>query len=182
MVLASLSTIISLHSSLLNGGVFADLDVWLEKELFPSVVAASTMSSSTSTQKGTTDVSGSINTTTDGQDDSSSSSTSPYQVKVLQSNDHELSVSNKHDMEEWQRKEYQQSYSKYFTQLCPTASYQYNDQLERIERSSVSDNPPLLGCVTVNERITSDDWIQDTRHIRIRVTDSMGSDDNTSVF
>lgn len=28
--------------------------------------------------------------------------------------------------------------------------------------------------------ITSEDWIQDTRHIRIHVTDSMGSDDNSS--
>ena len=170
----------------LNGGVFADLDVWLEKELFPSVVAASTSrcSGMSMDQNDTdNDVSGSINTTADGQDDSSSSSTSPYQVKVLQSNDHELSVSNNsHNIEEWQRKEYQH-YSKYFTQLCPTSSYQYNDQLERLETNSISsDNPPLLGCVTVNERITSEDWIQDTRHIRIHVTDSMiGSDNNNNI-
>ena len=166
----------------LNGGVFADLDVWLEKELFPSVVVASTMSSSSISmdQHGAAD---DVSVMTNGQQENSSSSTSPYQVKVLQSNDHELSVSNNsHNIEEWQRKEYQQSYSKYFTQRCPATSYQYNDQLERQETNTSSDNPPLLGCVTVNERITSEDWIQDTRHIRIHVTDSMmGSDDNDNI-
>jgi len=163
----------------LNGGVFADLDVWLEKELFPNVVVvASTVSSSGVSIDGA--AADNVSVMTNGRQENSSSSTSLYQVKILQSNDYELSVSN-NIMEEWQRKEYQQSYSKYFAQLCPITSYQYNDQLERLETSSNgSDNPPLLGVVTVNERITSDDWIQNTRHIRIHVTDSMGSDDKSS--
>jgi len=168
----------------LNGGVFADLDVWLEKELFPNVivVANSSISSSGMGMDGTADDTSGSNTMVDGQVDSSSL-TSPYQVKILQSNDHESSaISNKHDIEEWQRKEYQQSYSNFFAQLCPTTSYQYNNQLERLETSTNgSDNPPLLGVVTVNERITSEDWIQDTRHIRIHVTDSMiGNGGNSS--
>ena len=165
----------------LNGGVFADLDVWLEKELFPSVVVvASSSSGGMSVDDTNVD---NVSIMTDGQDDSSS--TSPYQVTVLQSNDHEASVSSSsHNIEEWQRKEYQQTYSKYFAQLCPATSYQYSDQLERLETSTSngSDNPPLLGVVTVNERITSEDWIQDTRHIRIHVIDSMiDNDDNNNI-
>ena len=71
-------------------------------------------------------------------------------------------------------------YGDYFARSRPATSYQYNEGLERIsptqtqsqEHRQISNsgaNAPLLGRVIVNERMTAEGWMQDTRHMRIHV-------------
>ena len=152
----------------LNGGVFADLDVWLEEQLFPTLKKMlegrqlKLLNASSLKEKEEVNM---------------------YLVKTVDQSD-----ASKQDetilLQEWQNERYQQHYAKYFKFSCPTTAYQYNSDLKR---SPMSPNQhgckaaPLLGRVTVNNRITADDWIQNTRHIRINVLDSMNGDGSNSM-
>jgi sulfite reductase alpha subunit-like flavoprotein len=163
----------------LNGGVFADLDVWLEEQLFPTV---KTMIGS-----------GQLNVLFDNTSSSPSSSSllqvnhekevKMYTVKAIHQSDavagKEVASLQHH---EWQNERYQQHYANHFKHSCPATAYQYNGELKRRTNSKNNANqldcktPPLIGRVTVNKRITADDWMQNTRHIRINVTSSMKGD------
>jgi sulfite reductase alpha subunit-like flavoprotein len=150
----------------LNGGVFADLDVWLVKELFPVM--------RTRFQMGHNDVVHAMHEDNSGEDDHS-----PFEVTVLQSSNGSNS-DERNGVGEWEKADYRQHYCNYFTHRHPTTSYQYNDQLVRMHQPNEhTNNSPLLGRVTVNRRITSNDWMQDTRHIRIHVVGSMHSDQSS---
>ena len=164
----------------INGGVFADLDVWLEGQLFPTL---KTMIGS-----------GQLNIIDNHLSSSSSSSSSSslllqviqhdkevkmYTVKAM----HPSDAAGKEDalLHEWKNERYQQHYANHFTHSCPAAAYQYNDELKRRTHNSNANQidcktPPLLGRVIVNKRITADDWMQNTRHIRIHVMSSMKGD------
>lgn len=90
------------------------------------------------------------------------------------------------EIHEWQKQEYSQQYAKYFQHSCPDTAYQYNDRCirlngrsndktDQIDVSHISrKSPPLLGRVIVNNRLTSEEWMQNTRHLRIRVNGRMG--------
>ncbi len=152
----------------LNGGVFADLDIWLEKELFPVMrqrfeVRDDVMAHAI--KKGSVDDIDYL----------------PYEVKMMQPlNGNEQGKCD--GLGEWQKEEYQQHYCDYFTHLHPTTSYHYNNQLQRMHHpNKQTKNSPLLGRVTVNSRITSKNWMQDTRHIRIHVVGSMHSDQSPTL-
>ena len=156
-----------------NGGVFADLDVWLEKELFPVIeVQVGT--------KGTI-----IDTTA-----SNTMINLPYDAKIIPSKSQWCEIDG--GVKQWQKEEYAPSYCNYFHHSCPPTAYQYNQELERIrkeegdqqlhENTAATKNidgnlnrnkAPLLGRVTVNDRITAEDWMQCTRHIKIHVMGTM---------
>ena len=175
-----------------NGGVFADLDVWLEEQLFPVLGSMMMQKQQKKVVVGGTDMI--VDNVVQKQQDDVI--LSPYEVKVVQKKHQEVSRSTKEEeeQEEWQKEEYQQYYNEYFTHSRPTTAYQYNDQLERIRidpnnsdngqeeqvSSNNNNNAPLLGCVTVNERITAKDWMQDTRHVRIHVVGSMSGGSSCS--
>jgi len=146
--------------------VFADLDVWLEKELFPVMRQRFEVAPE--------DVISALH-----DDNSREDEHSPFEVTVLQpSNGSNLDLRN--GVGEWQKVQYRQHYCNYFTHRHPPSSYQYNDQMERMhEPNEHSNNSPLLGWVIVNRRITSKGWMQDTRHIRIHVMESMCSDQSS---
>ena len=127
-----------------NGGVFADLDEWLTSELLPTFVdirRAHAADTSIFLPEPVYHVKAHICSTVEEAEDA----------------DHEL-----------QGEMYRQSYDDYFASQCPATAYRYDGK--GIESDpQTPPNPPLLGRVTQNERITSDDWVQDTRHIAIRV-------------
>eukprot|EP00580_Thalassiosira_gravida_P011109 CAMPEP_0201643010 /NCGR_PEP_ID=MMETSP0493-20130528/27377_1 /ASSEMBLY_ACC=CAM_ASM_000838 /TAXON_ID=420259 /ORGANISM="Thalassiosira gravida, Strain GMp14c1" /LENGTH=757 /DNA_ID=CAMNT_0048117335 /DNA_START=81 /DNA_END=2351 /DNA_ORIENTATION=+ len=159
----------------LNGGVFADLDVWLEGALFPvlrrdnaELVVAEVSS-------------GSVKRSMAVVEDNL-----PYEVTVIQPSNRSSPYNYNGEIQEWQQREFSQHYCKYFQHGCPTTAYQYNDQLGRTTQQKSSsnipnnNNAPLLGRVTVNKRITADDWMQNTRHIKICITQSMDKNPPTT--
>ena len=106
-----------------------------------------------------------------------------YSVEILERE--AATVDSK--IHEWQKQEYSQQYAKYFQHSCPDTAYQYNDRCIRLNGRSNNKpdqiagshniapiSPPLLGRVIVNNRLTSDEWMQNTRHLRIRVNERMG--------
>jgi len=157
----------------LNGGVFADLDVWLEEKLFPVMRKNVGMEES----------SGVHIITPQGEAVAVLEENLPYEVTIVQSTHKTHSNISEDEISEWQTKEYSQYYCNYFKHSCPTTAYQYNHQLERRTQqqpSKLSNNAPLLGRVTINERITGEDWMQNTRHIRIHATRSMDDEQISS--
>jgi sulfite reductase alpha subunit-like flavoprotein len=95
------------------------------------------------------------------------------------------------DIQEWQKNEYMSQYAHHFQYSCPDTAYQYNNHLVRYSSNqsndlSSNDSPnltphtsPLLGYVTVNDRLTPQEWMQNTRHLRIHVTKQMQSTSTT---
>lgn len=151
-----------------NGGVFADLDIWLENEFLPRIV-------------------GKVNQ--NGNIGGSSSSgdigrlpQSAYLVKVEKKNGNRIAENGK-KVKEWQMKEYQESYDNFFASQCPATAYHYtndasdngkmNYRIPHSQDASVDMDSrrgrPLSATIVSNERITASDWMQDTRHIRIHV-------------
>ena len=155
----------------LNGGVFADLDVWLEKELFPVMRQCFEMGGRNNHN---IMMAHAINA-------ESANIGSSYEVKVVQQLINGSDQGRHHGAQEWQKMEYRQHYCDYFMHLHPAASYQYNNQMERLAQTNDdhSNNSPLLGRVTINRRLTSKGWMQDTRHIRIHVGGCMHSDQSS---
>ncbi|KAL7497776.1 hypothetical protein ACHAWT_010193 [Skeletonema menzelii] len=153
----------------LNGGVFADLDVWLEEQLFPT-----------------------LKTMVGGGQLKLFDSSSLLQVKdekeikmYTVTTSHQIDSVEKDAvaLHEWQNERYQQYYANYFKHSCPATAYQYNGELNRCTTSTSTQldckTPPLVGRVSVNNRITADDWMQNTRHIRINVTAATKQDKST---
>ena len=135
-----------------NGGVFSDLDVWLEKVLLEKFLGARSNQSVDFDQDSLTEL-----------------PESPYCAKKssIRNNDRKL--------KEWQNRQFRDSYNDFFSSLCPATAYNYNDcRILASEENSVEDDPhrrdPLLGCVVSNERITGKGWMQDTRHIKMHIT------------
>ena len=147
----------------LNGGVFADLDVWLEGQLFPTL---KTMIGGGQLKLLDASCSSSLD----------EKEIKMYTVKTIRQAD--VAEKDNAALHEWQNEIYQQHYANYFKHSCPTTAYQYNGDLKRSTNANQLDckTPPLLGRVSVNNRITADDWIQNTRHIRINVLSSMKGD------
>ncbi|KAL9185593.1 hypothetical protein ACHAXT_003370 [Thalassiosira profunda] len=148
-----------------NGGVFADLDVWLEGELFPAVR--------------TTQGAKAVANGNDGERPNEIDL--PYEVHVASSDVNGNGRRKGDGVAEWQRDQYSRYYCGHFRHSCPPTAYQYNPQCERLDEQSSEQmqSAPLLGRVTVNQRITANDWIQDTRHIRIHVSERMEREQST---
>ena len=149
----------------LNGGVFADLDVWLEGQLFPTLKAM---------------IGGGQLKLLDASCSSAldDKEIKMYTVKAIRQAD--AAENENVALHEWQNERYQQHYANCFKHSCPTTAYQYNGDIKRSITSNANQldckTHPLLGRVSVNNRITADDWIQNTRHIRINVLSSMKGD------
>jgi sulfite reductase alpha subunit-like flavoprotein len=143
-----------------NGGVFADLDYWLEESMLPVLCKKPP----------------SENPLDKTEENPVALKNSPYHVKVGE----KLATTK---VQEWKRQGFDQAYRSFFTQSCPITAYSYTyttrrrlvDGRETIERKT----SPLLGEVISNERITSTDWEQDTRHIRIHVRGDQDSSSTT---
>jgi sulfite reductase alpha subunit-like flavoprotein len=139
-----------------NGGVFADLDFWLNENLLETFQKHGKMRSG-----------GPVSFTP-----------SPaYHVTVSESQ-----LSSENEEEEWQQERFAESYRSFFQHLCPATAYCYETEIprRRITSDAKTEKPPLVGSVIVNERITAKDWEQDTRHIRIYMERKAESEPNTT--
>ena len=136
-----------------NGGVFRDLDGWLEQNLLPG------LEKSSNERSALPDVA------------------APYRIRVGEPCAFEAEYT-----EEWQQPSFEDSYRQFFALVgCPMDSYSYNSNGKRIvSKSEIKKAPPLLGRVQSNERITAVDHDQDTRHILIYLESRMASQDHTS--
>lgn len=160
----------------LNGGVFADLDVWLETHLFPTL---QTMVKAENLIAVDMNITTEVPASSTGNDNRANKR---YTVKVLDALD---STEKDVALHEWQNDRFHQHYAYHFQHSCPASAYEYcNDTLKRRRTQCNADSnaneinsksPPLLGRVNVNKRITANDWMQNTRHIRINVIGSMGA-------
>jgi sulfite reductase alpha subunit-like flavoprotein len=135
-----------------NGGVFFDLDVWLEEQLLPILEKRA------------------IDTVCKVPIDIVAM---PYRVNVEEATD---DISQ--DTEEWRQTQFLESYRNHFSAACPINAYQYDSRSQRI-RSDIkaTRQAPLLGTLTVNKRITAPDWEQDTRHLCIDIHSDCVEDD-----
>lgn len=124
-----------------NGGVFQDLDDWTMQHLLTKLTSKS-----------------------EDSDDVTESAVSPYEVTI--GDEPIASVVD----DSWRDELYEASFRDYFTQSCPVTAYQYNSHTSRLSEAPVKTKTgPLLGTVVKNQRITTADWEQDTRHIEIRL-------------
>ena len=128
-----------------NGGVFRDLDDWLETSLLP-ILEKSAREGETFT----------------------SAPPSPFRISLLDGSEQVTSGV----VYEWQDPLFQQGYQDFFTSSSPLTAYRYDARTQRMSDSLPKGNKqvPLLGTVVINERITASDWEQDTRHICIQLT------------
>lgn len=96
----------------------------------------------------------------------------PYEVNTT-----EGTTSSQQGEQEWHNEDYSREYARYFRHSCPPTAYQFSDSLKRATQKidTASSTPPLLGRVMVNERLTPDDWMQNTLHMRIHVAGAMGA-------
>jgi sulfite reductase alpha subunit-like flavoprotein len=158
-----------------EGGVLGDLDGWLVERLFGVLDGLAYTKVSE----------GEMEVKKDTGDELL------YSVEILSEGgegDTEPLSDQDREMHEWQKKQYIHQYATYFQHSCPDTAYQYNEKCSRLTnemRNNHSEqsvgtshninprSPPLLGRVTVNDRITSDGWMQNTRHLRIHVTKKM---------
>lgn len=156
-----------------GAGALGDLDVWLGESLFGVIDGFSV-----DTDSG------------ENAEAADMGSVAFYSVEFSSIDDAPNIGSSQSDgtSQEWQRSEYLESYADYFQCSCPDTAYQYNAQCIRLkdDKSIVPrmdgsystltpSAPPLLGSVTVNERITSEEWMQNTSHLRIHVNKQMRS-------
>jgi FAD binding domain len=135
-----------------NGGVFADLDLWIREFLLATLH-----------KLGKSRIDRPV---------LSPSISRSYRVTVLDP----PSTTSDDSKEEWQLDTYADYYRAFFERLCPMTAYGYDEKtLRRLDASGRC--APLVGHVRINQRMTMSDWEQDTRHIRIDVSHSDGLTD-----
>jgi sulfite reductase alpha subunit-like flavoprotein len=145
-----------------NGGVFRDLDAWLEDKLLPILGGRSTPLT---------------------DHDKYDIPTCPFRIRVTDGGTMTHSDSSQADDgnsdDEWQQTRFADSYQEYFGRASPKTAYKYNSTGERIVEqdgikrlSDQSQKNALIGTVLRNERITSADWEQNTRGIQIQIASS----------
>ncbi|GAX10585.1 hypothetical protein FisN_14Lh083 [Fistulifera solaris] len=118
-----------------NGGVLADLDVWLEQVLLQQFATCPKHRP----ERGH----------------------NPYRLSLLSSLTYEPL-----DEEEWQLETFQESYQSFFHSVSPMMSYSYDNGERKLVHEQTR---PLVAVVESNQRLTTEDWEQDTRHIRFQV-------------
>jgi sulfite reductase alpha subunit-like flavoprotein len=129
-----------------NGGVFRDMDTWLEEKLLPILkrqeIGVSPMNIPPC----------------------------PYLVHVEQRSDDKPGTCDP----EWRLGGFQEAYQEYFMLGSPVTAYNYNVQAQRLDTTQNDrrgkKSRPLLGTIQENKRITASDWEQDTRHFKISIS------------
>lgn len=137
-----------------QGGVFADLDQWIQNTLFSTL---ETMGHLLPSKEGAPQTSSSL------------LPTDRYAVTVK-----EPLLSTNGETEEWMQPAYQDSYRTFFESVAPLTAYKYDlDSSLRIDKNRTEGIGLLFARVAENRRITAEDWEQNTRHIRLQVSLSL---------
>jgi sulfite reductase alpha subunit-like flavoprotein len=152
-----------------DGGVFADLDEWLTDVLLPCA-----LSQRQPPLLPSADVSSML------FDDTPRLAQPPYRVTRV--NDDDVDNNNNKDLHDVGDDPYM---DEFYRSLCPLTAYAYDSEGKRQQQLASPPNNtngtgsnatnkqqplleiPLKGKVIVNDRITSSDWEQDVRHLRI---------------
>ncbi|GKY96937.1 hypothetical protein MPSEU_000652700 [Mayamaea pseudoterrestris] len=139
-----------------NGGVFCDLDDWIENCLTSDISASNSLMQ-------THDISTDANT-----------SLASYRISLAEPQSSALDQSPK---EEWQQYQYIRCYQSYFSHLRPLTAYRYEAGAGAAAANNCCDlsDAPMLANVLVNDRITSPNWNQNTRHIELQVSSQVSS-------
>jgi sulfite reductase alpha subunit-like flavoprotein len=147
-----------------GGGIFTDLDIWLQSALLPQLFPSNVANNCIESGAVLAPASG-------GTAEDKIVTIPPYRVQV--SEDPAMHLPE----EEWQMQRFVDSYQHFFEKQCPSTAYQYavksnTSMLQRVRVDSTrpGPSPPLLGRVTENRRITSPGWEQNTRHMQLVVT------------
>lgn len=138
-----------------NGGVFNDLDTWLEKDFLQTLI---------------------------GDRSKQSQKHELESLEMLPESAYCVKLKNekkrtKYDelLKEYQMQQFADSYNNFFASLCPATTYAYDEfRILGSESTSITEDPrhggALKGCIVSNDRITGNGWMQDTRHIRMHVS------------
>lgn len=124
-----------------NGGVFADLDLWIDDTLLPVLPRRSEAI------------------------DSTTNVTPTYSAKVVQAGNDEKRAFI--DSTIAGDKLYENEYQRFFAESCPLQAYRYTASALQHNDGRA----PLTGNVESNDRITAESWEQNTRHICIDIKD-----------
>ena len=139
-----------------NGGVFRDLDDWLEQQLMPLLEHADSRNNADSSM-------GLPSPTSDH----------PFRITWIKDGKQHGGDRDPPTIAEWQNPAFQPAYQEYFMQSSPITAYEYTSKTKRqvtsSDESTGKKQPPMLGTVLQNERITATDWEQETRHLRIQL-------------
>ncbi|KAL7538775.1 hypothetical protein ACHAWF_006208 [Thalassiosira exigua] len=160
-----------------NGGVFADLDRWIGEELLPA--AERRWGAGSGREPGPEE--GPVAGPDAAEDGGLAEDSLPYEATIVSSDETSSNVQNPMS-HEWQRGCFAAHYRRHFARSRPADAYRYGKCLTRTTQQAIeekrqpvgeADDAPLLGRVIVNERITAEGWMQDTRHVRMRVAGRM---------
>jgi sulfite reductase alpha subunit-like flavoprotein len=155
-----------------NGGVFRDLDSWLEQTLLPCLPKKKKMNENNTTNVPPIHVGGSVDpfTTTLA---AALLPSSPYRVSL---SSHAITppLSDARNISNDSSNKTLEEFEPFFALSCPMAADRYDTETgNRMERPPSGNHhpksPPLVGRLISNKRITATDWEQDTRHIVIHV-------------
>lgn len=145
-----------------NGGVFSDLDQWLDGVLLPRLCTTGIIEEK-------------IDSSSMNMDTPISVTDSPFSFQKMKE---QISDDDWKDM-------MQNALGTFYSSLCPATSYHYKttksvqSKESSFYRTLDSENMdknldprcgvPLIATVEMNSRITAQEWVQDTRHMSLRV-------------
>ena len=162
-----------------NGGVFRDLDTWINDTLLTVLEAngkllvepesgAFSYNNNDKTCAASTTEANVIVTVNHSQ---SSQSPQPPQPQPPSRNN---TQSRLPVVDEWQATAYSEHYQAFFQQLCPLTAYNFSSSKANSNNAfgdagTWSPSSLLLAKVDVNQRLTDSNWIQNTRHVELTV-------------
>ena len=164
-----------------GGGVFADLDQWIQTQLLPSLKSKDEKDfNNTAISKDyklvSSNSAGAHHKPSEIlKIDVTEGASMPYKI-TLSKSDSSPSDDTTATVE-WQRPEFAQAYQSFWQSRMPLTAYSYHAADTTITRrdsnlsSTVvsSGNFPLISRMTENRRLTASEWEQDTRHIRLEI-------------
>jgi len=161
-----------------NGGVFSDLDQWLDGVLLPRLCSKGIIENNK------------IDSSSLRKDDRVLFADSPFSFERI--DEKQITNDDWNDMTK-------NALGTFYASLCPATSYHYEIEpsvqsngsaacrilhSENMEASSSDPRcgVPLIATVEWNSRITAKEWVQDTRHICLRVQPKLTFSQRTGTF
>ena len=172
-----------------RGGVFVDLDVWIQSQLFSSISALLEKQESRHPEQVETVVLG------QQQQEQGMAAASEVEPNITTPNSfllpYQINISETeflHDEgEEWNHPDFREAYNAFFESRRPASAYHYtiveDDTIAAgslLRRNNSNDHrltgnnqrSLLLARIVNNQRLTAADWVQDTRHLRLSLIEN----------
>lgn len=157
-----------------NGGVFYDLDEWIYQTLLPSLSITSTPALASTIP---TNVNNNAETIVRRKPPYRITTITLTNIKPPNTNQYSNSMNNEEENENTKHTDsnsdsiIQSRMNDFYQKQFPMNAYQYDieTKLRDTQNHNRGNHIPCIGRVIENKRITSNDWKQDTRHLRINV-------------